>query len=286
MASDEQHSAGWRWVVALARRRPAVAWGGGVVGLLAVAVMIGLIHRQPPAPVAVPPAAAPNPLATAAGQASPAPAPVAPPAALAPTAPAVMPAAPAAPAVPALRPPTYPLDAPMQPGAVETLALDRDSNAYDRVQTWIEVSTRRDDAVPALAVITSGGSRAAFAGQGWPNARTEVRVARAGYVRVAQAGTYALLLQAQGRGVLGCAVGLPSADAPEAEVDKRHETAPQVGVGQVALAAGYHRVQLRCLLRGDREGDGRAELALRAAGGTPEVAALYQPPAAEDPDDV
>lgn len=281
--ADEQYSSRWRRALEFARRRPAVAWAGGVGALLAVAVIIGLINRQPPAPVLVPPAA-PDPLATGAGQASPTPAPsAAPPAALAPAAPTSQPAAPAAPSL-ALRPPAYPLDAPMQPGAVETLELDRDNNAYDRVQSWVEVATRQDEASPAPAVITSGGSRSAFARLGWPNSRSQVRVARDGYLRVERSDTYALVLTAQGRGVLGCVVGLPSADSPDAEVENWPPGEPQVGVGQAALAAGYHRVQLRCLMRGEREGDGRAELALRAPGGVPEVVSLYQPAPAPAPE--
>jgi len=246
-----------------------VAWVGGVASVLAVALILGLINRQPPAPVAVPPATAPDPLANA-GAATPA------------TPAALAPATPAAPAVQplALRPAAYPLDAPLKPGAIETLEIDSSGRMYSSgaEASWVEVASRRDDAPGALAIVDFQQAARAYAGIGWPNSYALTRVGREGYVKIEESGTYALTLSARSARMV-CAAGLPTADAPLVEVEGAPGNATRTAAGQVGLAAGWHRIQLRCLGRGERDPQGGGELAMRPPGGVgvPVVVALHMP---------
>jgi len=265
--SEHQPLSGWRRLLEHARRRPAVAWVGGVASVLAVALILGLINRQPPAPVAVPPATAPDPLANA-GAATPAA-----PAALAP-------ATPAAPAVQplALRPAAYPLDAPLKPGAIETLEIDSSGRMYSSgaEASWVEVASRRDEAPPTLAMVEFSRAARAYAGIGWPNSYALARLSREGYFKVEESGIYALIVTARSSGI-ACAAGLPTADAPLVEVEGEPGDTAILQAGQVGLAAGWHRVQLRCLGRGKRNPKGSGELAMRPPGGVPVVVALHMP---------
>lgn len=237
------------------REKPLHAAGAGLVGVIAVALVLGLLSGDPP------PA---SPSQAAAAKPAPMPVPTSS-APLEPTPPDVAP-----PAGGSVRPAALALGAQASPGAREAIA-----NGGGEGATWAPLATLEIRDGAPLATLDTAATREREA-RGWsPDAW--MRVTRSGLVRVETAGPHTFVLASSEKGEwrTGRAMRCRLAVGDPAGVVVDGGRRPGQAVAQVALAAGFHWLYQTCEVR---HNDAAAEVSMTGPGMTaPQMVALHLP---------